>query len=434
MSFRLADLKKSVRKAKHGYQVTPVRLVGRPHLFKVEFVLQQLEQHVGCPRRQLDPATLLDFIGDGRLGRGLLATMTQWYRVRPRTFTEVFENRSPGIGLPQRLTDRGITCPVGLRAWLYSVVNQAGTGYLDPDQREAFWHGQARSLGVPPEDLELLVVLDYPDAAILRRTAPRPSAVDVAAAYNARAHTTLLRPAYRLSIRSEASRSLLERTALSWAGGLGVEWSVESGAVHLFGRADALGCWTRHGRRVERAALELLAIPELAACELQGQIGINDRDCAFHWKADTLALLGAGTGDPFQDRAPGGAGAVAAMLRRERESGERVGWKIRQASHLIGVNGGVFLPHLELRRDDSCIHLRVGQVGERAAEILAPFLGKTPAAVACLPSEESEELLLQFPGRLPDAVPAGEVLTALSAYLEGVHQPGARREPLPRAA
>ena len=36
MSFPLADLKKSVRKAKDGYQVTPARSDGRAATFKIE--------------------------------------------------------------------------------------------------------------------------------------------------------------------------------------------------------------------------------------------------------------------------------------------------------------------------------------------------------------------------------------------------------------
>jgi hypothetical protein len=69
MSFRLADLKKSVRKGREGYQVTPARLEGRPAAFRIEFLLQQFEGHLGCPRRTLDPDSLLDFMGDMRLGR-----------------------------------------------------------------------------------------------------------------------------------------------------------------------------------------------------------------------------------------------------------------------------------------------------------------------------------------------------------------------------
>src|SRR5918997_6869939 len=96
MSFRLNDLKKSVRKGKDGHQVSPARLEGRPHAFRIQFLLQQFEGHLGCPRRLLDPDALLDFVGDARLGRGLLATLSQWYRMRPRTFAEVLAEAPRG--------------------------------------------------------------------------------------------------------------------------------------------------------------------------------------------------------------------------------------------------------------------------------------------------------------------------------------------------
>jgi hypothetical protein len=137
VSFRLVDLKKSVRKGRDGHQVTPTRLDGRPASFRVEFLLQQFEGHLGCPRRMLDPHSLLEFVGDHRLGRGLLATLSQWYRTRARTFAELLEEGGA------RLRERGIAGPIDLRAWLYAAVNQPSPGYLDPDSEALFWQRQA---------------------------------------------------------------------------------------------------------------------------------------------------------------------------------------------------------------------------------------------------------------------------------------------------
>src|SRR5262249_39544954 len=193
MSFRLADLKKSVRKGKDGYQVTPARLEGRPPAYRIEFLLQQFEDHLGRPRRMLDPDSLLEFVGDTRLGRGLLATLSQWYRMRPRTFAEVLESWYPGGDRQARLSEHSIAGPVELRAWLYAAVNRGGKGYLDPEGAAVFWQGQSRALGLRREELQKLMLLDRPEEAILVRTGPTPMAADVMTAYNARALTTLLR-------------------------------------------------------------------------------------------------------------------------------------------------------------------------------------------------------------------------------------------------
>src|SRR5947207_911080 len=160
MSFRLTDLKKTVRKGQDGYRVTPARLEGRRSAFRIEFLLQQFEGHLGCPRRLLDPDSLLDFMGDARLGRGLLATLSQWYRLRPRTFAEVLEDGGA------RLAQYGISGPIDLRARLYDAVNAGGQGYLDPEQEALFWQRQSRSLGLQRESLRRLMLLDRAEEAI----------------------------------------------------------------------------------------------------------------------------------------------------------------------------------------------------------------------------------------------------------------------------
>src|SRR6185295_17878854 len=144
-------------------------------------------------------------------GRGLLATLTQWYRLRARTFAEALPDRGA------QLMARGVADPVELRAWLYVAVNRGGRGYLDPAAEMTFWAAQSRDLGVRGERLRELVLLDRPDEAVLVRTGPSPTAADVIAAYNVRAHTTLLRSAREVSIRCTASPSTVDQVLPGWA-------------------------------------------------------------------------------------------------------------------------------------------------------------------------------------------------------------------------
>jgi hypothetical protein len=413
MSFRLSDLKKTVRKGREGYQVTPARLEGRPAAFRIEFLLQQFEGHLGCPRRMLDPHSLLDFVGDARLGRGLLATLSQWYRVRPRAFAEVLEDGG------ERLREHGIGGPIDLRAWLYAAVNRGGKGYLDPDAEPLFWKSQSRALGFRRQDLQKLMLLDRPEEAVLVRTGPAPAAADVMAAYNARALTTLLRSGIEVELRCDAPLPSLERAARAWADPLEVEWRAEAGALRLLGRADALGCWTRHGRRVERTALELLALPELVVSELRGRLEIGERRCQFRWTAETLALLGAGQGGPLADGLPDRITALAADLRRERDRNSDRAWGIRRPSHLLGVEGGVFLPHVELRHSDVAVYLRLAAPGgeEDAAQALGPFRRKTPVALAFRSGEAEAAITLQLAGEKPESCAPGALLPLLKARL-----------------
>ena len=58
----------------------------------------------------------MDFVGDARLGRGLLATLSQRYRMRARTFPEVLDLRYPGPAWRKRFQAHGIGGTVDLRA------------------------------------------------------------------------------------------------------------------------------------------------------------------------------------------------------------------------------------------------------------------------------------------------------------------------------
>ena len=415
MSFRLADLKKSVRKGRDGYQVTPARLESRQHLFQIEFVLQQFEQHLGRPRRDLDPDVLLDFVGDARLGRGLLATLSQWYRMRSRTFPELLDSSKDEGRRYARLLEHGVGGPVELRAWLYGAANLEGKGYLDPSGDELYWRNRTRALGLRREALELLALLDRPEEAVLVRTGPRPHATDVVAAYNVRAHATLLRSASEVSLLCGGAAADLRQAAELWAEPLGVEWSVEAHTLRLAGLADALGCWTRHGRRLERVVLELLALPDLGVREVKGRLSIVDKECRFHWKDDTLRSLTTAAPAPLVENLPQRLDALILLLRRERERGDDSKWGVRQGSHLLGVARETWLPHVELRRGDLSLYLRAGSTPDAGA--LDAFVGKTPAVIASGAWELGEPVTLTFPGGARVVCLEGAVLPTLDDWL-----------------
>lgn len=417
VSFRIADLKKSVRKGREGYQVTPARLESRQHLFQIEFVLQQFEAHLGRPRRDLDPDLLLDFIGDARLGRGLLATLSQWYRMRSRTFAEVLDSRKDDGRRYTRLLEHGAGGPVELRAWLYGAANLEGSGYLDPAGDEEYWRSRTRALGLRREALELLSLLDRPEEAVLVRTGPRPHATDVVAAYNARAHSTLLRSAVEVSLVCGGATALVRKAAEVWAEPLGVEWSVEAHTLRLSGRADALGCWTRHGRRLERVVLELLAAPELGVREVKGRLTASEKECRFAWKDETLCALTTAAPAPLTDALPQRLEALALLLRRERERGGDANWGVRQGGHLLGAARGTWLPHVELRRGDLSLYLRAS--AEPIGNDLNAFVGKTPVVTASGRWELGEPVTLTFPGDERVSCLEGAVLPALDEWLTG---------------
>jgi hypothetical protein len=423
MSFRLADLKRSVRKGKEGYQVTPSRLEGRRDAFRIEFLLQQFEGHRGRPRRELEPETLLDFVGDARLGRALLATLAQWYRFRPRRLDEVLADGGAGLRAV------GIADPVALRACLYEAVNRLRFGFLEPEGAGAFWQRQAGALGLPTDKdpaalLTKLMRLDRAEEAVLVRTGPAPRAADVMAAYNARAHATLLRGSVEVAIRCVAPAERLRRAVQGWPAALAVETRLDRDTLLLYGRPDATGSWARHGRRVERAVLELLAAPDLAPREVRGQVALGERACRFRWSGETLALLGAtpdGSEGAACDDLPDRVGAVGAALRRARD-GAGAPVTIRRGAHLVGAEAGVCLPHLEVRDGDATLYLRVlpaGALAEASAR-LEGLRDRVPFVLVGWSSRDEPDgpvpaVTLCRPGEIPRSCPPETLLEALRA-------------------
>jgi len=276
-------------------------------------------------------------------------------------------------------------------------------------------------------------VLDRPDEAVLVRCSPRPSAADVMTAYNARAHTSLLRGCEELALRCAGPHASIERTVRTWTDALGVEASVEGDTACLRGQTDALGSWSRHGRKLERITLELLADREVDAREARGRLTVGERECAFTWSRETLAGLGAGLGSTRGESLPARIDALALRLRAEREREGLTGWRIGRPGHLVGAAGAVFLSHLELRQGDRSLYVRLAPESPEASalEALERFRGKTAVALLEWPSGEAPPVL-HLPGQAGEALAPDTLLAALGERLLGA--PPARVTPAGRPA
>src|SRR5207302_290867 len=99
MSFRLADLKKSVRKSKEGLQVTAARLEGRSAAFKIEFLLDRFGEHLGRSRRALEPeGEVLSWGGQARslaLRRGEVAKLLSLDRAEEAVLVRIGPRPTP---------------------------------------------------------------------------------------------------------------------------------------------------------------------------------------------------------------------------------------------------------------------------------------------------------------------------------------------------
>src|SRR6185436_7626425 len=84
----------------------------------------------GRRRGEFEAETLLEFFGDPRLARGLVACLARTYAWREQTFAEAF-----GEQVAQLLWRAGLASPAALRAKLYGLANGRYRGVILPHER-----------------------------------------------------------------------------------------------------------------------------------------------------------------------------------------------------------------------------------------------------------------------------------------------------------
>ncbi len=402
-SFNRQTLKKTVRRSAGDGRVYiyPTRLATAPPARRREVAAQlgiairYFETMVGQRRAAFDPEALIGLFGDPKLARGLVAAFARYYRYRPL---------KPGEVVPPAVADglyeKRLATPAALRANLFRFVNTAPQyGYaLEVDRADVLSHFGA-DLGLDPEQVADLLWLDSAENWLLTRLA-QPQPADLIAVYDALAIETVLRYASRLDLefRSPAGeavgrdlRLLLGHYDLRCDLGemrLDQPWRV---TVH--GRADARGSWARHGIRLVRLLVRLLAAHP--GCLLGGEAQIElTASAVLRLDGPLLAAL---SGDPtvcgVEDPPPVLTPAACADLRAAGLPHE---WALRLDPEPLVHLGGVVAPlALALRRDRRVYLLAVNSGAEwnRLERALAALRGR------------AEWLLLVAPQVVADGCP-----------------------------
>jgi hypothetical protein len=265
-----------------------------PYLLKDERLYPQLalaidyfESMVGRPRAELDGEVLVQFFADHRLARAVVASLAGHYRYRRQSFADALD--APTCA---RLAEQGLQGPVDLRAALYADVNRHDGGFAADTARTAALARLAERTGLAPDAVEALLVLDAEDRAPLVRLGAPPAPADVAAIYNYLVAEAVLRSAARVdlelappghghpgladgfvsSLAGHAALAGLRPETIAAPDGSGVHQDASRAPrasrgrrgspappeLTLFGEQDALGSWTRHGRRLVRALARAL--------------------------------------------------------------------------------------------------------------------------------------------------------------------------------
>src|SRR5919109_2764279 len=169
MSLPLKDVRFTTRRSRGDPDAAPAlypRLLrDRSVVPKVAITIEYFESMLGKERRELDPEVLVQFFGDHKLARCMVAALAHSYRYRNPALEEVVSR-----GAWRRLQRKGLTSPKALRLRLFDRLNEANDGFLrGADRAETLGQIEAE-LGLRTGELERLLYLDAAEHAVLVRT------------------------------------------------------------------------------------------------------------------------------------------------------------------------------------------------------------------------------------------------------------------------
>ena len=453
MAFPLKDVRYSTRRARGedaagGVAETralyPRLLRDRSVLPKVSIAVQYFESQVGHERREMDPEVLVQFFGDHKLARCVVASLATSYRYRSPEFVQVC---SPGA--LRRLERAGASTPKGLRAALYARLNGSdgtGDGFLRRSDQAETYGSMERSFALRGGQLERLLYLDAAEHAVLGRTGPTPAPEDVVANYNFGILETLLRHAPQIELTltdgQGVTLSRLEAGAREVAAANGVDATLHRGGgtarLRLDGRPDALGSWTRHGRRVARTVVQLLERGRRSVLEGSALVVLRDRRAELRLTPEVLDLLsGNGAPDAGWDDLPGwDAPAVAAAVagggkrRQAAESTSGAVWGLRRLPEAQAWASGVLVPEVRLVHGAAAARVcavRSPRHGVRLARVAGGARSGEPVVFFGAPPAVAPLLAAGLPAVATDAADLRPVLDAVEVPPPPPPAPPARK-------
>src|SRR6185503_1851150 len=130
MSFKTSDFKKTTRTTDGERVLYPYQIKDDRFTASIGYAIAYYERMVGRRRAEFEAETLLEFFGDPRLARGLVACLARTYAWREQTFAEAL-----GAQPARSLWRAGLTSPAALRAKLYGLANGRYRGVILPHER-----------------------------------------------------------------------------------------------------------------------------------------------------------------------------------------------------------------------------------------------------------------------------------------------------------
>lgn len=364
MSFSLNDFKKTSRKVGEQRVLYPHQLRDDRYLAAISYAIDYYERQVGLPRKEMQADTLLEFFGDPKLARGIIACLSRTYTWHQPTISEVVDEE-----ICAALQSVGLDRPADIRAHLYRYVNQHHNGFLPIVGRRTVIETICQELPIDRHTFEQLLTLDAAENAILTKVAGTPTARDIVALYNYHSIETALRYTSQLRLTLNGPIWTIVRTAHNVSKRYNLRYTIEHGAGGLFagtvtiewsGKRDALGGYGRHGRRIVRALLRLLAAHPDAP--IDGDVTTHLGGKVYHYPLNDKALktLGVhaqriGRGEEAWESAS--AAKLINAWNKAYLRGETGGWRLRRDPEPIVTEDGVIVPEFLIMRGQQRAYL-----------------------------------------------------------------------------
>ena len=401
MAFKATEFKKTTRKSGDNRVLYPYQIRDDRYTAAIGYAVAYYERMVGKRRSMFEADTLLEFFGDAKLARGLVACLGRTYTWRQQTFAEAF-----GEPTAQALWRLGLRTPADLRTRLYGLANGRYNGFILPRQRaealaflceriaEEAQGDDGRpamddrmsddgastihrppstvhhppSTVITPEQFERALVLDAEDQQVLVKIGATPEPGEIVARYNYHAVETALCHSEQLQLRLRGSVWNIVRSVHNLARRYNLRYRIgavrslfdESVELTLFGQRDAMGSWLRAGRRVVRALLRLLAAHPDSLVDGAATVHIGSQTLLFRIDERVRDVLGIAARQSPEASEPWEEDVTELFRKAWGKAyvrGRTAGWRLRRDPEpLVGTNG-VVVPDFALIRGNERLGL-----------------------------------------------------------------------------
>ena len=331
MAFRTTDFKKTSRKAKDDAPAAlyPHQMRDKKTLARLDIAIRLFDQMVGKRKGEMDAGALVDFFGDPRLARGVVACLGQYYQYRAPSFAETV-----GRDAAANLLLAGLAAPMAVRAHTFAFLNVRHDGFVAEGLRAARYAEIAGGFGLSARDWDALMHLDAEENQLLTRPGDAPQAADIAALYNFHALDTALRRAVSIVLTGLSLTSAQAGEARRMAERLGAKAAISGGGSLLTlapSAADENG--KRRPSQMARAALMLMHSHATRATGGHADVVLGTRRFRVSLGTDAFRTLGcpltAATGVCAARRLDMGD-ALHRDLLKLRARGQADGWRIKR--------------------------------------------------------------------------------------------------------